>query len=447
MVNKNVDKQDIKNWYLSEFARFEQRLHGGKSHPFHNTRKNAIAAFSKLGFPHVKMEEWRYTDISQLLQHRFQFAGKAVDPSRIDLAPFLFEGLNAGLLVFINGQFSPELSKLEFPVKDVFFSDLAGAFEKNPSLIEDHLTRYADSSNSAFTALNTAFTRDGAVIYLPDNRTAGKPVDILNISDARDSSFVSHPRNLIVVGKNSRVEIVESYYAVGDGVYFNNPVCELVLAENAVVDYLRIQKESEAAFHISTTQVFQQKDSVFTGMNIDLGGGLVRNSLNVLLNGENCQTKLYGYYMVSGSQFVDNHTYIDHARPHGTSNQLYKGILADSAKGVFSGIVHVRPDAQKTNAFQQNKNLLLSDNAEVSAKPQLKIYADDVRCTHGATVGQIDEKAVFYLRQRGVKKENALAMLRYAFAADVLDNIGTDVLRLKVDRLVKEKFARDKGEV
>lgn len=445
MTDRNVARRDTKNWYLSEFERFEKRLNGEKNHPFHAVRKNAIAAFSELGFPHLKMEEWRYTDISRLLQHRFQLAETTVDHSHIDLTPFLFDGPNAGLLIFINGQFSPGLSQQNVPVKEDFLSDMASAFEKYPHLINEHLNRYVN--NNAFAALNTAFTRDGAVIYLPDNRTVENPIHVLNISDASNSSFVSHPRNLVVVGKNSQVKIVESYYAIGDGIYFNNPVCELVLDENAVVDYLRIQKENETAFHISTTQVYQQKNSVFTGMNIDLGGGLVRNSLNVLLDAENCRTNLYGFYMAAGSQFVDNHTYIDHTRPHCTSNQLYKGILADTAKGVFSGIVHVRPDAQKTNAYQQNKNLLLSENAEVNAKPQLKIYADDVRCTHGATVGQIDEEAVFYLRQRGVKKENALAMLRYAFASDVLNNISMDMLRLKVDRLVKEKFARNGGEV
>jgi len=306
--------------------------------------------------------------------------------------------------------------------------------------LENYLAKYANYKEETFTALNTAFTNDGVFISIPENLRVDNPIQILNISVKSDSNFISFPRNLIIAEKNSKVQIVESFYHLSPNTYFNNSVSEIVVKENAKVDYVKIQDESQKSFSISNTQVYQERDSVFSSVSIDLGGKLVRNNLNVHMDAENCETSLAGFYLVSSSQLIDNHTTVEHAKPHCQSNELYKGILDDHSKAVFSGTVHVLRDAQKTNAFQENKNLLLSEDAEVNSKPQLKIFADDVRCTHGATIGQLDEEAVFYLRQRGISEKNAYSMLHQAFAADVFNYINIDPVRVKVEQLVMEKF-------
>ena len=435
---------EIKKWYLESFNTFEDQLNGEKNTPFHQIRKNAISKFSDIGFPSLRVEEWRYTDISSLLKHRFPLT-KTGAYHKLDLNKYGFAGLETSLLVFVNGQFSEDLSKIQINFPGLIIDNLANVLNKNLPEVENYLSKYAQFNDETFTALNTAFATEGVFIFVPTNVEIDIPIHILNISDSKEP-FVSHPRHLIIAENNSNVKIVESFYGNSDLVYFNNPVSEVVLKENSFVNYTKIQNESEQAYLISNMFVHQERSSNFTANSIDLGGALVRNNLNVKLNDENCETNLYGFYMVNGTQLIDNHTNMDHAKPHCQSNELYKGILADKSKGVFSGAVHVRQNAQKTNAFQKNKNLLLSEDAEINSKPQLKIFADDVRCTHGATIGQLNDEAIFYLQQRGVKKENALSMLRYAFAADVFNNISIDSVRLKVDQLVMEKFNRLQDE-
>jgi Fe-S cluster assembly protein SufD len=267
-----------------------------------------------------------------------------------------------------------------------------------------------------------------------------EPIHLLNISDSGAHSFLAHPRHLVFVGAGSQVKIIESYHHLGNQAYFNNIVTEMVVEEEANVEHVRIQNEGRQAFHIAAREVQQAKGSVYSSISIDLGGALVRNNFHLRLNAENCEGNLYGFYMCSGQQHVDNHTLIDHAMPHCNSKEHYKGILDDKAHGVFNGKVMVRPDAQKTNAYQSNQCLLLSNDATINAKPQLEIFADDVKCSHGAAIGQLDEDAAFYLRSRGIGEEEANSMLRYAYASEILDHIKIEPVRERLDKMVNANW-------
>jgi Fe-S cluster assembly protein SufD len=438
MENTELKKFDVKQWYLSNFELFENRLDGSSKIPFHNIRKTAISRFSELGFPSTRHEEWKYTNVAPILAHKFNLVTEPVKLPRNMLTAFLFDGLSENLLVFVNGHFSKELSRFEPKPKGLIFDSLRNALRHRSEIIEKHLGHYAIFENETFTALNTAFTYDGALLYIPHGTIVEKPFHIINLSVSEDSGFVCHPRNLFIVEEGSQVKIIESYHHLADKTYFNNVVTEIFVDETAIVDHIKIQEESVASFHIANTQVHQGRNSVYTSVNIDLGGALVRNNLNVLLNAENCEAHLSGFYFGTGNQHVDNHTFMDHAKPHCFSNELYKGILGGRATGVFNGKIMVRPGAQKTNALQSNKTLLLSNEASINAKPQLEIFADDVKCTHGATIGQLDEEAIFYLRTRGISEEMGAAMLRYAFAADVFENIGIEPVQEKLDRKIIE---------
>ncbi len=440
MNKMDLDKADAKSWFVQTFEIFESQLDGSKDTPFHEIRKSAISRFAELGFPTPRNEEWKYTNVAPLLKHRFQLLTESDSVPEIDLHPYTFEGLRENCLVFINGQFNKKLSTFTLPEKNVIIENLKEALTNHPELILQHLAQYANFKNETFTALNTALTTDGVFVFIPENITVEEPLHVINLSVPDDITFMTHPRNLFVVGKNSQVTIVEAYHGLGEHVYFNNLVTEIVVEENAHVDHIKIQEENVHAFHISNTQVKQQRNSYYASVNVDMGGTLVRNNLNVLLNDEYCETHLWGFYLGEDNQHIDNHTMIDHAKPHCFSNELYKGILGGQARGVFNGKILVRPDAQKTNALQSNKTLLLTNDASINAKPQLEIYADDVKCTHGATIGQLDEEALFYLRSRGISEEMALAILRYAFISDVIENITLEPIRKGLDDKLIEKL-------
>jgi Fe-S cluster assembly protein SufD len=361
-------------------------------------------------------------------------------------------------------------------------TNLATAFADEPRLLEQHLARYADYQDHAFVALNTAFMEDGGFVHVPKGVILEKPIYLLFISTREDRPSVSHSRNLILIERESQATIIEGYIGLdgvaesrnsklesrnsklenrpasglanfefpvssfGHQVYFTNAVTEIVVGEGAVVHHAKLQQESERAFHIATVQIEQERSSNVTNHSVALGGALVREDTNVVLDGEGAENLLNGLYVVAGSQHVDNHTVIDHAKPHCNSREVYKGVLDGASQGVFNGKIIVRKDAQKTDAKQSNKNLLLSEDAVINTKPQLEIYADDVKCTHGATVGQIDPDAIFYLRSRGIGLEEARSLLTYAFANDVLGRINYQPLR---DKLKDALFARlaEKSEV
>lgn len=341
-------------------------------------------------------------------------------------------------MVFLNGTYSKELSSFSSEGQGLLIGNLSELLENDK--VRAHLGRYANFTDEPFTAINTAFANEGTVVYVPSGLTVKEPLHILHLSDGSSAPFATNPRNLFVVEDGGQVSVLESYHQLAGGSYFNNAVAEIFVGKNARVEHTKIQQEALDAYHIATFNVHQERESHFASVNIDLGGRLVRNNLNVMLNGEHCETHLLGFYVGSGVQHIDNHTFIDHAKPHCFSNELYKGILDDHAQGVFNGKILVRQDAQKTNALQSNKTLLLTDDAAINAKPQLEIFADDVKCTHGATIGQLDDEALFYLRCRGIGKDMAEAMLRHAFVADVLEGIKDGALRETIDAKIIDRF-------
>jgi Fe-S cluster assembly protein SufD len=430
-------QQAGKEFFIREFENFRSPGNGLLS----GIRKKAIDSFTELGFPTQKNEEWKYTNVSPILNTSFRFPQQDLCLTLQDIRPFCIAGKDSIRLVFENGKFNPALSSIPVLESGILIGDLATNL--NHPVVKDHLTRHALFSQAAFIALNTAFINDGAFIFVPDETVLDTPVHLMYVHDTRTSPVVIYPRNLVVAGKNSKLRIVESYHSIGrhhPGLC--NSVSEIALSENASVEFVKVQNENESVNHISHTEAILHKSSVFSTSVLSLGGNIVRNNLHIQLLGERAEAHLNGLYVTQGKQLVDNHTLVDHAMPDCMSNELYKGILDDSSQGVFNGKVLVRQDAQKTNAYQSNKNILLSDEASVNTKPQLEIFADDVKCSHGATTGMLDEEALFYLRSRGIGEMEAKAFLNIAFAAEVINKIGIDSLRDRLMLLVEQKLKK-----
>ena len=400
-------------------------------------QKESMEAFTKLGFPTTKHEEWKYTSVASVLKVPYAVGAKS-SITAADIAPFMIPDFNANVLVFVNGHYEPVLSTIVSPANQLLISDLQEVLQTNPTKVETYLGKLADNGD-AFTALSTAFIKDGAFIEVPDNKLVENPVLLLFIQDARESSPMVQPRNLFVVGRNAQVKIVENYHTLGDKPSFTNVVTEIVVKQDAVVDYYKFQNDSDNANFVGTTQVLQVEKSVFSAVTITLSGGIIRNNLNIVMAAEHCESHMYGLFMVDGDTHVDSHTIADHASPNCESNELYKGVLDGSSTGVFNGKIFVRKDAQKTNAFQSNKNILLSREASINTKPQLEILADDVKCSHGCTIGQLDQDAMFYLKARGIGEETAKAMLTHAFASNVLEYIKDKALSAYLDKLISLK--------
>lgn len=400
-------------------------------------RNAAHSRLCEIGFPTRHNEEWRFIDLRELLQSRFAHAPKNHSLTREMIQDYCFDGVRQ--IVFVNGQYAPELSDVPEGDSQLLVSTLGSAIPSGSRLLETHLARYARFDAAPFVALNTSHFHDGAVIEVPRNQVVEEAIHLLFVSTNEAEAFVTHPRVLIVANENSQASFVESYVGLKDAKYFTNAVAEIVLAENAVVDHYKLQRESAAAFHIATSQIRLAKTANFSSHSLSFGADLTRNDINAELIGEGICCTLNGLYLAKDSNQVDNHTAIDHAMPHCESHEVYKGILADRAKGVFNGKIFVRQDAQKTDAKQTNKTLLLSDEAQINTKPQLEIFADDVRCTHGATIGQLDDSQLFYLRARGIPKEEARALLIYAFAGEIVSGIRLEPVREVMDALL---FAR-----
>ncbi len=430
--------KNTKDLYISNFNALEESLNGQSKSPFHELRKNAMEKFGQFDFPTTKHEDWKYTNVSAI--HNFDFTGTSnVKVTKEELKKHLIPGLDANLVVLVNGHYSNELSNVKEKAKGVIVDSFQSVLKTNPELILKYFGKYAEIDNG-FIALNTAFANDGVVIYVPENTVLDKQVFILNLTGSADAYVLSQPRNLIVAEKNSKVSIVDLFHSISEKETLTNVVNEVVVGEGAHVEMYKIQDENQKAFHINRTQSHQSANSTFTIYNVTLGGQLVRNDSNVVLDAENCTGNLYGLYLTEGTQHVDNHTLIDHAKPHCLSNELYKGVLNDKSRGVFNGKVFVRKDAQKTNAYQSNKAILLTDEATIDTKPQLEIYADDVKCSHGAAIGQLDYDAVFYLRSRGIPEEMAKTVLIRAFADDIFDLIPSEALHEYLNKLVHTKL-------
>ena len=399
----------------------------------------AMGRFKELGFPTTKHEEWKYTNVAPILKNTFSFSSPVFRLTKEDIQACLLTGKDSFVVVFENGYLNKELSVLDGIPQGVIIDSLAA--NGNHEQVKRHLGRYAPMKQESFVALNTAFVLDGAFIFVPADTVVEKPIHLLYINDSRAQSTVVYPRNLIIAEKSSSVKIATSYHTLGSvNAAFTNSVSEIITGTNANVEFIKIQNENNTTYHISHTEAVQARDSVFNISTITLGGAIVRNNLHIVLDDVNSTAHLYGLYITDGNQLVDNHTLVDHAKPNCESNELYKGVLGGKSQGVFNGKVFVRQDAQKTNAYQSNKNILLSDEATMNTKPQLEIFADDVKCSHGATTGQLDAEALFYLRSRGIGENAAKAFLNIAFAADVIKNISIENLRDRLMPLIESKL-------
>lgn len=430
------------DWYLSLFKDFENSLNGQSTSELHAMRKLAVDRLHDTGFPTTGHEEWKYTNIETLLSHDFRLAAAHPQTTLGNLSGrgILPEDEKTPQLVFINGHFRADLSNVGKLAAGIEIMNLNKAIDINHPVLARHFGKYASDDKESFVIMNTAFAQDGTLIRIADNTGLDQPVHLLYLTVPEQTASVSFPRNLIVTGRSSDLTFIETFAALEDGLYFTNAVTEVVIEENTRVERVKIQIESEEAYHISALHVHQQRNSRFIDYNVNLGARLSRNNINTFFNGSGAETVLNGLYVGNHTQHMDNHTSIDHAMPNCESHELYKGILDQKARGVFNGKIFVRPDAQKTNAIQSNNCILLSDEATIDTKPQLEIFADDVRCTHGATVGQLDEDAFFYMRARGIERTRARKMLIYAFASEVVDRIKEDELRDRVARLFAEKL-------
>lgn len=427
-----------KDWYISNFKTIEESLNGESKSPFHELRKQAIIKFEEIDFPTRKDEDWKYTDVSGILKHNYT-PSPEVNITKSDVKRFLMPGIKVNLIVLVNGRYSNELSNIHKQEIGIIIDSFRNVLKNDPELVMKYFGKYAEINNG-FTALNTAYAADGAFVFVPDNKKVAEHIHVMNIISGDSINVLSQPRNLFITGKNSHVRIIESYHSLNGSENLTNAVTEAILDENSFMEIYRLQKENSASFHINFTQAEQRSGSTFTHYSVSLDGKLVRNDTNIKLAGEFCTGHLYGLYITENDQHVDNHTLIDHAKPNCQSNEIYKGVLNDNSRGVFNGKVFVREDAQKTNAYQSNKAILLSSNATIDTKPQLEIYADDVKCSHGAAIGQLDDDAVFYLRSRGIGDESARAMLIRAFANDIFDTIENEALHEDLNNMVLEKL-------
>ncbi len=424
--------------YLSNF---EQRIKAGTCGPdwFAPTRRAALNRFLELGFPTPRHEEWRYTNVAPIASAGFctREPGSA-QVTREDIAAFSFGVSVCVELVFVDGWLCPELSSRGAVPAGVRVASLVDVMETDRSLVEPHLARHANFEEHAFAALNTALMQDGALVYVPRHSVVEQPIHLLFVSTGGGPASASHPRNLVMVDADSQATVIESYVglgASGEAAYLTNPVTEVVASENAVVDHYKLNLEHDTAYHVGTLNLHQFRASNVRAHTASCGGVLVRNDINAILDAEGCECELDGVTMIRGRQHVDNHLRVEHAKPHSNSREFFKGILDDQARSVFTGRIVVQPDAQKTDAKQTNMNLLLGPGAQADSKPQLEIFADDVKCTHGATIGQVDEEAIFYLRSRGLSEPAARGLLVHAFAGEAIDRVRFEPLRSRLDEL------------
>ncbi len=426
-----VKSNTIKDKLLLEFESSKPDLFGDLK-----LREEAMESFLKKGIPNRKSEEYKYVNIDLLLKGDFSFSSdKKISSEQIEHTKFLKDSIT---VVIVNGNFVDSLSKLKSIPKGLQILNIANAFtHKN---FQKHYSNYANIHSDSFIALNTALANGGVFIHIEKGTVIETPIQIINISSSKENTLINS-RNLIVVEENAQVKIIESFEIIDSSAKaFNNSLTEMVIEESAIMDYIKIQNENESGYLINTTQVCQKQKSVFTTNTITLSGSFVRNNLNIVLDGEYIETHLNGLYLTNGNQVVDNHTLVDHRKPNCNSNELYKGIIEDKSSATFNGKIYVRKDAQKTNAFQSNKNILLSDDGTINTKPQLEIYADDVKCSHGTSTGKLDADKIFYLRARGLSETTAKKLLMHAFASEVVDTIKIEALREYVEVKISKRF-------
>lgn len=425
---------------LTSFDRFERDAAQPKW--LLNIRKSGLARFSENGFPTLLDEDWRFTNVKPIVELPFKpVTSLPVQlPAAADLVKFHFLKTSETLLVFVDGHFAPGLSRLPAAQKGVLITNLKDAITKVPELIEEKLSKLSTVDANGFTGLNTAYFEDGVFVHVAAGQSVDQPVHALFISTGRETGATSHPRNLIIVDASAQLTYLENFVSLGNAATFSNAVSEFFLGDNASVEHLKFQEQDENAFHIAGLYSDIGRDARFWSHSLALGSALSRNNIRARLNGPGLQAVLNGLYLTHHKQVADHHMFVEHAAPHCESHEYFNGILDDESRGVFHGRIFVHRVAQKTDAKQTNKNLLLSDDAKANTKPQLEIYADDVKCTHGATVGQMDEKAIFYLRARGLPLEIARRMLMHAFAGEIIDRVQHNVIREELDQIVWDRL-------
>ena len=438
---------DVRDRYLAQFRAFSGN--GASRAPawLREMRQTAIDRFTALGFPSTKQEEWRFTSVAPIADAPFALSAGPRD----DLAATVATALrgfptDGARLVFVDGALSLHLSDTSSLPSGVRIEGLAAALANDPGLPRAHLARHASSETSAFTALNTAFLSDGAFISLPAGVELEAPIELFFVTSggavaAGDPGTLSHPRTLIVLERGARATVVERYVGLRDGRYWTNAVTEIVVGEGAHLEHYRVQQESRAAYQVATTHTVQARDSVLRLHPLTLGAGLSRHDVYAALAGRGADLVLNGFYLLRGRQHADHHTVIDHVEPHCTSHEYFNGILGEQSHGVFNGRIIVRPGAQRTDSKQTNNNLLLSGEARADSQPQLEIYADDVKCTHGSTAGPLDDMALYYLRSRGLSPETAAGMMTYGFAAEIVGRMQHAGLRTEFDAMVRARLA------
>lgn len=426
---------------LQEQANAFAAIAAGAPAPLAALRAAGATAFAQLGFPSTRDEDWRYTSVSSIASTPFTAAldGAVGALDAAQLTPYTFGG-SLPLVVFLNGRFAPALSELDTLPDGVRVMPLAVAAEHAPDLLARHLGVRAPADRDGFTALNAAFAGEGVVIHVAKEMVSEVPVHILHVMDANGAGVMSHPRHVLVAERHAKASVIESYVSLADVSYFTNAVVEVSVEDGATLQLLRVQRESPAAFHVGTVEARQGRDSHFVTFTFQTGAALSRSNVFTVLAGEGCGTTLNGLYMLDHEQHGDHQTRVEHVAPNCFSREAYKGLLDDASHGVFNGKVFVHPEAQKTDGKQTNNTLLLSDKAQIDTKPQLEIFADDVKCTHGATVGRIDETSLFYLKSRGVGRLLARQLLMYAFAADVLETIENEAVKEALEQLTMVRF-------
>jgi len=423
------------NTYADQFPVIRKRLQGTNLPWLNSLRQQGIDDFRTLGFPTTKLENWKYTNVAPIRRTAWEHA---LDHRILSIS----EDLRLQIcsypeprLVFVNGHFDQALST----TRD-FLLPLSQALEdpQKAAAVKSRLGRYTSTSDHAFAAWNTAFFTDGACIEIPRGFALEEPIHLVFVSAGGTERWAAHPRNLIIAGEGSQASFTESFLGSDDLIYLTNAVTEIAAGPGAVIRYYKVERESSQSFHVAVINAHLDRDASLTSYSVSFGGALVRNDLNVALDGEGAHCTLNGLFVVDGQRLVDNHTCIEHLRPHASSRELYKGVLAGNSVGVFNGTIAVRENAQKTDAVQHSKNLLLSKQAQINTKPQLEIRNNDVRCFHGATIGQVDTEAIFYLKSRGIDEGGAKRILVRGFAGEIVDAISVNTLRNRLERLVDE---------
>ncbi|MBP8792770.1 MAG: Fe-S cluster assembly protein SufD [Lutibacter sp.] len=436
---------DLKEKLVSSFLAFENKGLLDLDSSVHTIRTKAIQNFEKNGFPTRKDEEWKYTSLRPILKHDYSlFPSSEKNIGFKNIEQYLLNDIDAYTLIFIDGAFSSFLSSTTHEECDVCVFSSALDRPKYKMIVDNYFNTLAKENNS-LSELNTAFTKEGAFINIPKNTIVSRPVQILNFSTGSEKEVLLQPRNLVVVGENSHVQIIERHQNLSENTALTNTVTEIFVHKRAIVDYYKIQNDTDNSSLIDNTFVSQKQQSVASVSTFSFGGDITRNNLEFHHEGERITSNLNGLSILNGKQHVDNHTLVNHKFPNCESHELYKGIYADKSTGVFNGKVMVQQAAQKTNAFQQNNSIILDDGATINAKPQLEIFADDVKCSHGCTIGQLDESALFYMQSRGIPKKEAKALLLYAFANDVVTKIKIPQLKTRITKLIAKNLGINLG--